>query len=359
MYREVGTSGDAEFGWDYIGKFIRRGAKKHNTRRLIRVLYPRRHGTKDNKEAIGMIGKLLAEGKSKTIRKRGAETGSVLKLSRDYIDALTIEMRVIDAVPASTELKLFGETFSTPIMVAAISGLGKGMAEIASAAAETGAVMWAGIGDEAELQAMIQTGARVVKIIKPYKDTNLIFEKIAQAEKHGAFALGMDIDFVFGGKVGDSLIRPDLMGPKTLADIRSYIGATKLPFILKGVLSVRDAYKSLEAGAAAIVVSHHGGNVMDCAVPPLKILPEIAKAVGGKIPILIDGGIDRGTDVFKALALGADGVLAGSAVLAGYDVSEKEGAKQILSGMNEELRRVMSLTGARDLESVDPTAIRF
>lgn len=306
-----------------------------------------------------MIGKLLAEGRSKTVRKRGAETGNVLKLSRDYIDSLTIEMRVIDAIPASTEASYFGEVFSTPIMVAAISGLGKGMAEIASAAAETGAVMWAGIGDEAELVAMIETGAKVAKIIKPYRDTDLIFEKIDQAEKHGAFALGMDIDFVFGGKVGDSLIRPDLMGPKTLTDIRSYVEATRLPFILKGVLSVQDAYKALEAGAAAIVVSHHGGNVMDCAVPPLKILPEIAKAVGGRIPVFIDGGIDRGTDAFKAMALGADGVLAGSAVLAGYDVSGKEGAKQILSGMNEELRRVMSLTGAKDLKSIDSSAIRF
>lgn len=305
-----------------------------------------------------MIGKLLAEGRSKKVRKRGAETGIVLKLSRDYIDSLAIEMRLIDSVVASTEMRLFGETFSTPVMVAAISGLGKGMAEIAAAAAETGAVMWAGIGDEAELQAMTGTGAKVIKIIKPYKDSRLIFEKIAQAERHGVFAVGMDIDFVFGGKVEDSVVRPDLMGPKSLADIRSYIGASGLPFILKGVHSVQDAVKSLDSGAAAIVVSHHGGNVMDCAVPPLKILPEIVRVIDGKIPIFIDGGIARGTDVFKALALGAKGVLVGSAVLAGYDVSGREGAKQILTGMNEELRRVMSLTGTADLTSVDPTTIR-
>lgn len=306
-----------------------------------------------------MIGKLLAEGKNISNRKRGAETGSVLNLSRNYIDSLEIELRVIDSVVASTEMRLFGGIFSGPVMVAALSGLGKGMIEIASAAGETGAVMWAGIGDEAELQAMIETGAKVIKIIKPYKDSGLIFEKMAQAEKHGAFALGMDIDFVFGGKVGDSLIRPELMGPKTLTEIKSYIEATKLPFILKGVLSVQDAIKSLEAGAAAIVVSHHGGNVMDYAVPPLKILPEIAKVINRKIPIFIDGGIMRGTDVFKALALGADGVLVGSAICIGLDVSGKEGVKQVLFGMNEELRRVMSLTGAKDLSGIDPTAVRL
>lgn len=306
-----------------------------------------------------MIGKLLAEGRAKSTRKSGAETGSVIKMNRDYIDSISIEMRVINAVTASTEMTLFGETFSTPVMIAALSFLGKGMVELAQGAVEAGAVMWAGIGDEAELQAMIETGARVIKIVKPYRDTNLIFEKIRQAEKDGAFAVGMDIDFVFGGKVEDSLIRPELMGPKTLADIKSYVEATKLPFIIKGVLSTHDARKSLEAGAAAIVVSHHGGSVLDYAVPPLKILPDIIKIIDGKIPVFVDGGILRGTDVFKALALGANGVLAGRAVLAGLDVSGAKGVSYILSGMNEELRRVMSLTGSVDLNHINPTTIRF
>lgn len=133
--------------------------------------------------------------------------------------------------------------------------------------------------------------------------------------------------------------------------------ATQLPFILKGVLSEQDARKSIEAGAAAIVVSHHGGSVLDYAVPPLKILPRIAKVIDKKIPIFVDSGISRGTDVFKALALGADGVLLGRSVLAGHAVSGTEGVQKILEGTTEELRRVMNLTGSADLGHIDPELI--
>jgi isopentenyl diphosphate isomerase/L-lactate dehydrogenase-like FMN-dependent dehydrogenase len=167
----------------------------------------------------------------------------------------------------------------------------------------------------------------------------------------------MDIDFVFGGEIEDSLVRPELMGPKTVDDIKGFVQATKLPFILKGVLSEQDAQKALEAGAAAIVVSHHGGSVLDYAIPPLKILPRIAKVIDRKIPIFIDGGITRGTDVFKALALGASGVLVGRTVMAGLASAGAEGVQKILAGTNEELRRVMSLTGSTDVENIDPELI--
>ncbi|HBF38128.1 MAG TPA: alpha-hydroxy-acid oxidizing enzyme [Firmicutes bacterium] len=295
--------------------------------------------------------------------KSGAETGTALKLNREYIDSLMIETRVIDSVAASTEFKLFGETFATPVMVAALSGLGGihpgGMVEVAKGAAAAGAAMWVGIGDEAELKAIIATGAKTVKIIKPYQDINLIYEKINQAEKNGAFAVGMDIDFFFGGEIGDSLVRPELMGPKTLEQLKSFVKATQLPFIFKGVLSEQDARKSLEAGAAAIVVSHHGGAVIDYAVPPLKILPRIAKVIDKKIPVFIDTGIIRGTDVFKALALGANGVLVGRTVMAGLAAEGMDGVRNILSGTNEELRRVMSLTGSPDIQSIDPEVIWY
>jgi 4-hydroxymandelate oxidase len=147
------------------------------------------------------------------------------------------------------------------------------------------------------------------------------------------------------------------MGPKSLEDLKSFIKATRLPFIFKGVLSEVDAQKALEAGAAAIVVSHHSGAIIDYAVPPLKVLPKIAKVINKKIPILVDSGIVRGTDVFKALALGADGVLVGRSVMAGLAWGGAEGVEKLLSGTNEELRRVMSLTGSKDIKSIDPSVI--
>lgn len=217
--------------------------------------------------------------------------------------------------------------------------------------------MWAGYGDEAELKVMADTGAKIIKIIKPYKDKDLIFEKIAQAEKIGAIAVGMDIVFAFGGKIWDALLHPELMGPKTLEYIKSFVQATKLPFILKGILSEMDARKALEAGVAAIVVSHHGGSVLDYAVPPLKILPRIAQVIDKRIPIFVDSGITRGTDVFKALALGADGVLIGKTVMIGLNLEGAEGVQKIITGTTEELRRVMSLTGSADIRHIDPSVI--
>lgn len=315
-----------------------------------------------------MIGKLLIEGKKKLIEKgiggnNGAETGSVLKINRDYIDSLMIEARVIDSVEAATEINLFGEEFATPVMVAPLSGLGgicsNPMVAVAKGAVAARAVMWVGIGDEIELKNIIETGAKTVKIIKPYKDNNLIFNKIAQAEKDGAFAVGMDIIFSFRGKREDSLIRQDLMGPKTLSEIKSFVHATKLPFILKGILSKFDAEKALEAGASAIVVSHHGGSVLDYAVPPLKILPQIAKVIDKKIPIFVDCGITRGTDVFKALALGASGVLIGTTIMAGLASEGAKGVRKIITGTNEELRRAMNLTGSSNIQKIDPELIWY
>ncbi len=307
---------------------------------------------------------LLREGERKLAQIGMAFTGSKPdagnspRIAREYFDSLHLELRTIDAVEASTRMRLFGGDFATPVMVAALSGLDRicpnGMIETARGAAAAGAVMWAGIGDEAELKGMIDTGARVVKIVKPYRDHELIFEKLAQAERLGAFAAGMDIDFVFGKKDGSALFP---MTPKTLDDIRTFVKATRLPFVLKGVLSERDAAKALEAGAAGVMVSNHGGAVLDYALPPLRVLPRVAGIIGGKIPVFLDGGVARGVDAFKALARGASGVGVGKAVMAGLASAGAEGVRKVLDGVTRELKRTMSITGAAGLDSIDPTAV--
>jgi isopentenyl diphosphate isomerase/L-lactate dehydrogenase-like FMN-dependent dehydrogenase len=285
--------------------------------------------------------------------------GNSTAIAREAFDSLLIEMRMLEPVEASTRMELFGESFSTPVMTAALSSLGNvhpgGMVELAKAAAAADAVMWAGIGDEQELKNIIATGAKTIKIIKPYADKNLIFEKLEQAERCGALAVGMDIDFFFGGKRNKGFAMTYPVSPKTLDDIGSFIRATKLPFILKGVLSERDAQKSLDIGAAGIVVSHHGG-IVDYAVPPIKILPRIAKAVGKKIPIFLDCGVLKGSDVFKALALGATAVSVGKALMEGLS-GGADGARKVLEDIREELQWIMNHTGSRDLGSIDPSVI--
>lgn len=311
-----------------------------------------------------MIDALLRDGDEK-LQEKGVSTsriapdaGNPQRLTREYFDSLQVELRMIDAVEASTRMELFGRTFATPVMVATLSFLDRihpnGMVETARAAAEAESVMWAGIGGEDELAAMVDTGAAVVKIVKPYADHNLIFKKLDHAEKCGAFAVGMDISFFFARKNGTA---PAPMSPKTIDDMKAFVKATKLPFIFKGVLSQIDAVKAVEAGAAAIVVSHHGGNVLDCALPPARILPRIAMAVADKIPVFADCGIMRGLDAFKALAAGADAVSVGRAVMAGLASAGAEGVKKVLNGITWELQRAMSMTGAKDLAHIDPESV--
>src|SRR5690606_17478740 len=138
--------------------------------------------------------------------------------------------------------------------------------------------------------------------------------RIEHAERCGVMAVGMDLDHSFGGNGKYDVVLGEEMRPKSRVELKEFISSTKLPFIIKGVLSEQDAYKALEVGARGIVVSHHHG-IMDYAVPPLLILPKIAKVINNQIPIFVDCGIMSGMDVFKALALGADAVSAGRVIM--------------------------------------------
>ena len=282
------------------------------------------------------------------------------QITRDYFNSLLIEMRHIDAVIPSTKLELYGETFDTPVMMAALSHLNNvrdnGMVEMAKGAFAANAVNWAGMGNQAEIAAITATGARTINIIKPYADKDYIFRRIEYAESCGVMALGMDLDHSFGGNGQYDVVLGEQMTSKSLSEIKEFINSTKLPFIIKGVLSEQDAYKALEAGAKGIVVSHHHG-IMDYAVPPLLILPKIAKVINRQIPIFVDCGVMSGMDVFKALALGADAVSAGRVIMEPLKKNGAEGVKTQIIKMTEELAGVMARTCSSKLCNIDASLI--
>jgi len=281
--------------------------------------------------------------------------GCSQRINRAFLDSIHLEMRVIDAVRATPRTAFYGHVFSSPVMVAALSNLDairtNGMEETAKGAAAAGVPMWVGVGSEDELERIVDTGVKTIKIVKPYLDDELVLKKIAHAEKCGSLAIGMDVSFAFGMKNG---FMPAPMGPKSMDDIKRYAASTNLPFILKGVLSEQDAAKAMEAGAAGIMVSHQGGTVLDYAVPPTRILPRIACAVKKRIPIFVDGGIAGGTDVFKALALGANGVGIGRMIMVALAAGGSEGVRDFLEHTATDLKRVMSLTGSSDTSSIHP-----
>ena len=287
-------------------------------------------------------------------------SGDSNQITRAYFDSLLVEMRHIDSVMPSTRFELYGESFSTPIMMAALSHLNgrleSGMVEMAKAAAAMHSVMWAGMGDEAELEQILATGARTVKIIKPYSDNGRVLRKIAHAERSGALAVGMDLDHAFNRNGEYDNVRGFEMAPRTMEEIRGYVRATKLPFIIKGVLSAKEALKCLDAGVQGIVVSHHHG-IMQYAVPPLMVLPEIVDAVGRSMPIFVDCGVMTGMDAFKALALGATAVSAGRAVVGPLAAEGPDGVKNVITCMTRELAGVMARTCSVDVGHIDSSLI--
>lgn len=136
-------------------------------------------------------------------------------------------------------------------------------------------------------------------------------------------------------------------------DIRWLKGQTALPVILKGIMGAEDAGLALEAGVDGIIVSNHGGRVLDGLPATAEVLPEIAARVAGRLPVLVDGGIRRGTDVLKARALGADAVLIGLPALCGLALAGAVGVAHVITILRAELEVAMALTGRRALAEVD------
>lgn len=287
------------------------------------------------------------------------QAGSADSFTRYYFDTLMVETRYMDSDLPSTKLNLFGETFDTPIMTAALSHQNnqnvKGMVVYAQAAANCNAVHWMGMGEDKELEEIVATGAKTVKVIKPHEKNEEVFRKIRHAESVGCFAVGMDIDHAFNGRGGYDVVYGLPMKPKTTEEMKSFVKATKLPFIVKGVLSVHDAKMCMEAGVAGIVLSHHGGRVR-YSIPPLMALEQIADVVKGKMKIFIDCGIVSGMDAYKCLALGADAVSVGRHLMPLISQGV-EAVERRLKAMTAELAGVMSATGVKSLKEMDPTVI--
>ena len=281
-------------------------------------------------------------------------------LTERYFEKILVETRYVDAVIPDTSVELFGKTFATPVMTAALSHIpgkdGDGMVQMAQGAAEAGALTWVGMTTLEQYGEIAQTGAPLVRIIKPYKDEREIFSRIEQVEEEGAVAVGMDIDHSFNKRGQPDSVLGMPMSPKTTKDIASYCKRTKLPFLLKGVLSAQDAQKCLDAGVGGILVSHHHG-IMASAVPALLVLPEIVKTVQGKIPIFVDGSFENGMDVFKALALGADAVCVGRALMPPIQQQGAEGCRQTIQDITDELAAAMARTGSRDIKHIDPSLL--
>ncbi|MCR5528330.1 MAG: alpha-hydroxy-acid oxidizing protein [Saccharofermentans sp.] len=280
-----------------------------------------------------------------------------------YMDSILIKQRLIDSVVADTKIKIFGEEFSSPVMTPAFSHLKNfkgreltGLEEYSKAAKELNILNFVGMMENDDFEKIIKTGAKTVRIVKPYADNGKVRDQMQFAQDVGAFGIGMDIDHIFGENGADVVIGEE-MAPQTSEMLRSYIESSKLPFVVKGVLSAEDAVKCADLGAAAIIVSHHHGR-LPYAVPPMMVLPEIKAALSGRdIKIIVDCGIESGSDVYKALALGADAAAVGRSMLPSLEENGIEGVKSFVTKVNNELRFVMSCTGFATADKIDDSCL--
>ena len=205
-------------------------------------------------------------------------------------------------------------------------------------------------------QKIMDTGAKTVRIVKPYADNGKVRDQLQYAESNGAFGVGMDIDHIFG-TTGYDIVRGEEMAAQTSDMLRSYVESVKIPFIVKGVLSVSDAIKCAQIGAKGIIVSHHHGR-LPYAVPPMMVLQDIKEELKGKdIAIIVDCGITSGSDVFKALALGADAAAVGRSMIPFLEKDGVAGVKEYIESVGKELRFVMSATGFSKVSEIDESVL--
>ena len=287
------------------------------------------------------------------------------EITERYMDSILIGESFIDSVKADTGIHFLGADFSMPVMTPAFSHLGSyggrkmnGLEEYSLAAKECNVLNFCGMMENDMFRKIADTGAKTVRIIKPYADNGKIRDQIAFAEEAGAFGVGMDIDHIFG-EAGYDVVVGEEMAAQTTDMLRSYVESTKLPFVVKGVLGVSDALKCAEIGARAIIVSHHHGR-MPYAVPPMMVLPKIKEALKDtNVKIIVDCGIASGADVYKALALGADAAAVGRSMFPHLENHGVAGVEDFLMHVGNELRFIMSCTGFSKVSDIDDSALYF
>jgi len=295
----------------------------------------------------------------------GIGNAAAFKDNLAALDALHFNMRLIHGVTEpDTGVEILGKQLSLPLLAAPIGGVSFNMggkiseqeyvSAVLQGCKESGIIGCTGDGVPefiyktalAEIKA-VQGDA--IPFIKPWEGAEL-FEKIEKVQACGTDIMGMDIDaagLITLRKMG----RP--VSPKDMDELGQIIKKSGMKFIVKGVMTVSDAKAAVSAGADAIVVSNHGGRVLEYTPGAARVLSRIAGAVGNDICVLADGGVRSGGDILKMLALGADAVMIGRPFCVAALGGLKEGVKTFIETVRTELIQAMVLTGTQRADQVD------
>lgn len=297
----------------------------------------------------------------------GIGSGMSFRNNHLALQKIHVRMRSLhDVSRPDTTTTVFGKKLDLPILGASLGGvtynMGGKMSEEdfieallgGAKAAGTIGLVADGVEDPLEtykvrLAAIAKNGG--IAVIKPRAQKEII-ERLKLVEDAGATAVMIDIDAA--GRAARAAKLGQVIEPKTPAQLRELIKATRLPFCVKGVMTVEEARIAADCGVAAIVVSNHGGRVLDHTPGTAEVLPAIAAALkkSYKVTVLADGGLRNGTDVLKFLALGADATLIGRPLVRGAHGAGAEGVALVLDLFKKQLVESMTLTGVPTVRSV-------
>jgi len=291
-------------------------------------------------------------------------TGTVAIRNYEAWQSICLNMDTIcPSGTVDTTFTMFGQTYALPVFAGPVGATKLHYGDkyddeaynsiLVPACAQAGIAAFTGDGTNpavftAAAKAIGAAGGKGIPTVKPW-DKDTIFAKLDAAKASGAKVFAMDIDAA-GLPFLKGLNPP--AGSKTVDELREIIEYAAVPFFIKGVMTVRGAQKALDAGAAGIVVSNHGGRVLDGTPATAQVLPAIADAVKGQMTILVDGGIRNGTDLLKALALGADAALLARPYVTAVYGGGAEGVNLLTQKLKGELEDAMAMCGVHSLAQI-------
>ncbi len=300
----------------------------------------------------------------------GVGTGSSFRSNIEALNKYKLNLSAIhDVKQPDTSIEIFKQSLSLPVMAAPVTGSTYNMGgavteeiyaqEVIAGSLMAGTVGWTGDGADplmygSGIEAIKMNNGKGIPIIKPRAQDEII-KRIRQAEDAGAVAVGIDID---GAGLITMALKGQPVSPKSPKEIEEVVKSTKLPFILKGIMTVKEAEIAYNLGISAIVVSNHGGRVLDHTPGVADVLPEITEKLKGKITIIADGGVRSGADVLKLLALGADCVLIGRPVIIAVFGGGREALKLYFETIKNDLKQAMLLTGVGSVKNVSKDILR-
>ena len=317
----------------------------------------------------------------------GAADEFTVKWNREALDKIKIQTQVLnDVTKLDTKVSLFGMELPYPILIAptAFHKLMHPEGEIATArgAGAASAIYVVSSFTTTPIEEIAKVATQPLWFqLYVVDDRTFVKDLVQKVEAQGCRALCVTVDTPVSGsrdrqqrakfKLPDDLKPPYMIDtsfaskgqaltfkrPLTWKDIEWLRSVTKLPVLLKGILNPEDAEKAIKVGASGIIVSNHSGRNLDTVPATIEVLPHIVKKVNKRIPVLMDGGIRRGTDVLKAIALGANAVLVGKPICFGLACGGSDGVTKVLTILRKEFEFAMALSGRSSIASIDSSLI--